>query len=520
MPIFELNIPAGMSNNGTSDQSEMRWEGGSMVRWANGSMEPIGGFQVDTDISGTASIRARKAIAWNDNDGSAWVAYGKSGYISARQKGGIAYDITPTDLYSSPYTQPINDEYVVTISMANWGQNLLMCDNYDRRIYEWSPQTPTTKAVRITTANGYIDDAPINNEAVFVTGERFVFALGADGDPRRVAWCDFEDIGIWTPSSTNQAGDITLDAEGSLRCGVTFSDMNVLLTDDELFVARYVGPPYIFNFEKVSSGCGVISNNAAVTTPAGVFWMGKNNFYVFNGASVSSIPCQVRDSVFNDFAPENLIYDPKKLIWALHNASYNEVWWFYARNNAQDGYDLGSYVIYNYAEGTWATGGDDVPGETSQVKQYSGLSRLPRTCGFGPEVWGKTVWFGNRVFEHEIVGGDFEPDVSGPNAGGSAYSFAMSAPFYISPSKNLVLATQLLQDVENSTDAELWFYTKNYPNDTEVRFPAYGSGTYTLANPTDIRVTGRQFRAVLRMKDGQRMKVGKFIFDVQGNGRR
>ena len=505
-----------MRDNGTPDQSEMRWEGGSMVRWANGSMEPIGGFQQDSEITNSGSD-TRKAVAWRDNANSAWLAFAKSDTIIAREKGGTGYDITPTDLFSSPYTKPLNDSFLVTCSMENWGENLVFTNNYDRRIYEWSPQTPSTKAVRVTVANGYAEDAPVNNEAVFVTEERFVFALGADGDPSKVAWSDREDIGTWASTATNEAGDIRLDTDSSLRCAVSFNGMSVLMTDSDLFTAKYTGPPFVYGFEKVATGCGVISSNAAVATPAGVFWMSHNNFYRFDGASAAPVQCEVRDSVFGDFLPESATYDPKKLIWAFHNAEYNEVWWFYARDNGQDSSGLGSYVVYNYVENTWAIGGDDVPGEHSYTRQYSGLSRLPRTCGVGPEVWGRTLWFGNVVYEHEIRGGDFVPTV-----GDAPYCFAMSAPFYISPDKSLVTATQLLQDVENSSGAELWFYTKKYPNEADTRFPAWPHDgiNYTLANPTDIRVTGRQFRVVIQLEPGQSMQVGKFTFDVQGNGRR
>lgn len=516
MPLFELNLPPGMKNNGTSDQAEMRWEGGSMVRWANGSMEPIGGFQQSSDISG-AGNNSRKAISWAANDATIWVAYADSEDVYVQEAGGTRYSITPVDYYSSPFTKPVNHQNKVLVNLQNWGENLVICNNYDRRIYEWTHNTTPAAAVRITTANGYSDNAPTDCENIHVTSERFLFALGADGDPRKIAWSDFEDLGTWTPSSTNQAGSINLAAEGEIRCAANFNGMSVILTSREAFVAKYVGPPFIFDFEKVSEDCGVIANNAAVTTPAGVFWMGKNNFYVFNGAQVSAIPCEVRDSVFNDLLPTSAVtgIDYTKLIWAFHNAAYNEVWWFYARDNGQDASDLGSYVIYNYAENTWAIGGDDVPGATSQDEQYIGLSRLPRTCGIGPEVFGKTLWFGNVVYEHEIVGGDFVPFVGDP-----PYSFAMSAPFYASPSKSLVTATQMMQDVENPTNAEFWFYSKNYPQEAERRFPAVGSGNYTLSNPTDIRVTGRQFRIVIEMKPGQSMKVGKFIFDGQENGRR
>lgn len=513
MPLFELNLPPGVRNNGTADQSEFRWESASLVRWANGEMTPVGGFQQDATFSGTTQP-TRKAIAWAANDGTKWVAYADSEKLFADTADGAGpFDITPTDLYSAPNTKPINHQFKVYWSLQNWGENLVACNNYDGRIYEWVPDagTPGT-AKRITTANGYAENAPTDCASVFVTDERFLFALGAGGDARKVQWSDREDIGSWGPDAANEAGDFLLSGAGELQCGLSFAGKTLLLTTTDAYAANYLGPPFVYGFEKVGDDCGIISQNAAAATDVGIFWMGQHNVYLFDGANVRAVPCDVRDAIFNDFHP---IEDYKKAAWAFHNAEFSEVWWFYARDNGQDSRDNGSYAVYNYAENTWSTGGDDVPGVNSATPQYSGLSRLPRTCGVGPDVIGRTVWWGNVAYTHEVVGGDFDPFI-----GDAPYAFAMSAPFYVSQAKSVVTLTQLMQDVESSSGAEAWLYSKLYPNGAESRAPAYGAGEYALANPTDIRATGRQFRLVIQFLAGQSMKAGKFVFEWQGNGKR
>lgn len=513
MPIVQINIPPGVRDNGTADQSEMRWERSSLIRWSKGEMTPVGGFE--QDIYSKPNGTTRKALAWVVNDGSKWLAAASSDVVTVSSEAGTPYTITPTDLFSSPNTKPANDDYEVFWGIFSWGQNLVMCNNVDGRIYEWQYNANSQsgdEAKRITTANGYTNNAPTDCQNIFVTEERFLFALGADGDAAKVSWSDREDLGTWAASSINEAGDLNLDTEGRLSCGVSFNGKTVILGTTDCFAATYIGPPYVYGFEKVGSDCGIISQNAAVSTPIGVVWMGQKSFYVYDGGRVRSLRCDVNDSVFNDFSTTE---DYLKCIWAFHNAEFNEVWWFYPRNNGQDARDNGSYVVYNYVENTWTIGGDDVPGSTPDTPQYSGLSRLPRTAGVGPDVLGRTIWYGNVVYEHEIAGGDFIPFT-----GDAPYAFAMSAPFYASPQKNIVTATQMMQDVENSTGSEFWMYSKNYPNQAEIRTPASGSGNYALANPTDIRVTGRQFRLVLQMDDGQSTKAGSFMLNVQENGTR
>jgi hypothetical protein len=297
---------------------------------------------------------------------------------------------------------------------------------------------------------------------------------------------------------------------------VSFAGKTLLLTTAEAYAANYLGPPFVYGFEQVGDDCGIISQNAAVATDVGVFWMGQTNIHLFDGTSVRTVPCEVRDAVFNDFYDNNVEY--RKAIWAFHHAQFNEVWWFYPRDNGQDGYDNGSYVVYNYVENTWMLGGEDVPGLTSTTPSILGQSRIPRTCGVGSDVLGRIVWWGGSfAFEHEMPDEVYVPVPGVPLI--TRTSFAMSAPFYVAPDKSVVSLTQMMQDVENSTGAKAWLYSKLYPNETEIRKPA-GSNYYTLANPTDIRITGREFRLVVQFLPGQNMKAGKFVFEWQPRGKR
>ena len=77
----------------------------------------------------------------------------------------------------------------------------------DGKIYEWQ----LTQELCTSSAN-----APTGNKGLVVTEERFVFALGAGGNPRKVQWCDQENNTSWTPSATNQAGDFELQTVGQI----------------------------------------------------------------------------------------------------------------------------------------------------------------------------------------------------------------------------------------------------------------------------------------------------------------
>ena len=104
--------------------------------------------------------------------------------------------------YGTPRPDTGTATPATTWTLDNWGEYLLACSNADGKIYEWD--------LNIANDGVALTNAPVSNKAVLVTAERFVFALGAGGNARKVAWSDQEDNTTWTPSITNQAGDIEL----------------------------------------------------------------------------------------------------------------------------------------------------------------------------------------------------------------------------------------------------------------------------------------------------------------------
>ena len=98
--------------------------------------------------------------------------------------------------------------------------------------------------------------APINNIGLIVTEERFIFALGSGGNPRKISWCDRENNTVWSPLATNEAGDYELQTSGEIQTAVRTRGQTLILTDVDSYTARYSGPPYIFGFERVgTNGC-------------------------------------------------------------------------------------------------------------------------------------------------------------------------------------------------------------------------------------------------------------------------
>ena len=130
---------------------------------------------------------------------------------------------------------------------------------------------------------------------------------------------------------------------------------------------QFIGPPFTFGVNLINEGTGLVGPKAAVTAPTGVFWMGYNNFYAYNG-SVQTVPCSVHNYVFSDI---NLLQSFK--INAFTIADKNEVGWFYCSASSSE---IDRYVIYNYAENIWFYGN-----LTRTAWLDSGIENYPRAVG-------------------------------------------------------------------------------------------------------------------------------------------
>ena len=493
MALIDLNIPAGVYRNGTDLQSQGRWRDANLVRWHDGVMRPVGGWR--TKFSTATNAKIRGMLAWSDNSSDRWTAAGTYNKLYVYGADDVQYDITPTGLsagyedaslftgygggfygyYGYGIARPDSANLIpATVwQMDTWGENLVAMNNLDGKIYEWSLNTAANAAV--------VTNAPTNNQSIVVTAERFLFALGAGGNVRKVQWSDQEDNTSWTPATTNQAGDFELSTNGSLMKGLRVRDQTLLLTNRDAHVANYIGPPYVYGFQNVGTSCGLAAQEAAVVVDAGAFWMGANSFFTYNGNIVSELPCDVSDHVFNDMNKAQI-----SKAFGVSNSMFGEIWWFYP---SADNTENDRYVVLNYVEGTWAIG------------------ELARTAGADRGVFRRPMMANpsdKKIYEHEV----------GLNYGGLT-PFAESGPFRIGTGDTVMSVTEMLPDEKTQGDVSATFKTRFYPNDVERTY-----GPYTMSNPTSVRFTGRQVRMRVEGEASSDWRVGINRLDVISGGRR
>lgn len=471
--LIPIKLPPGFMRNGTKYDAKGRWYTGNLVRWYQGELQAIRQPANATNGSGFvlatigASDQAR-LMWWTSTNGDRIVVATEDGiFVNDSTGGGTGAwtNATPASGWTGGLYQP---------QLESFGGSLLA--SRGGKIFEWNG----TMASDFTEITG--DPAFVNN--IVVTPERFLFALGADSNPRLVKWPDQETTSVWTPTSTNQAGELELATRGTIVCGRASKGQTLIFTSTDLWSATYIGGDFIYSFRQEGNNCGICAPGAAVVVDGRAFWMGRNGFFMYDGY-VRPLPCEVYDKVFGELsASQRNTLAEYNTITAMSVSKFNEIWWFYSTTGATNN----RQVVYNYAENHWSF---------HELDRIAGLDQ-----GHNPLPLMIAATDG-RVYQHDDLGAD-------PASG----AYAESGPFEIGEGDNVMRIQRIVPDGNALTGARLTLYTSMFPIESETV-----SGPHNLANPIDVRVTGRQARVMIDGNVGQ-WRAGTVRLGVIPLGRR
>ena len=242
-------------------------------------------------------------------------------------------------------------------SHDNFGEDLLL-NVREGNIYYWDTSANAATNARavalsaITSADGYAP--PMAKQVMVSARDRHILAWGCDPqdefgthDPLMIRFSHQESATTWESTATNTAGSLRLGSGSEIVCAVETRQQILVFTDVSLHSMQFLGPPFTFGINQISKNMTIMSPLVAKASDDVVFWMGMEDFYVYDGR-VQKLPCTVRSYVFNDF---NL--QQKEKAFAALNSSFSEVWWFYPSGDSSEN---DRYVIYNYQEQAWSIG--------------------------------------------------------------------------------------------------------------------------------------------------------------------
>lgn len=424
---------------------------------------------------------------------AAGIGYGLGGY----GEGGYGTGVVPAGQTGSPIAAG-------NWSHDNWGEILISCPR-NGGIYAWAPNSGYETAIFTPTA-------PIFNGGCFVAmPEQILVCWGSTSaapgatthtaspeqrDPLIVRWSDALDYTNFSVNATTQAGSYRIPSGSEIVGGMQGPQQAVLWTDIDVWAMQYLGPPLIFGFNKLSSGCGLVAQHAAAVMRGVIAWMGPSAFFMLSGGSVQEIPCPVWDVVFQDLDTAN-----QNKIVAGANSQFSEFIWFYPSLSGGTG-EPDKYVKVNVTEGmVWDYGtlarsawidqsvlggpiGAAPSGIIYQHESGNDDDMSPMSC------WFETGWFALEEGSDFISIDRFDPDMKWGLFNGS-------------------------QDA----NVAVTIMATNYPNDA-VR--SYGPYVMTQAKThLNTRVRGRLAKLRFESSDaGSFWRLGNMRYRAARDGRR
>jgi len=263
---------------------------------------------------------------------------------------------TPTNLYEKSGTSWAD------VTRASGGDYALGAENRWRfgQFGNTTLAVAKTETLQASDSSDFADVSGAPKADIVETVGNFVFLFNTDeasfGDSPNRWWCSaVQDYTDWTPSKATQCvTGILVSTPGRIFAGRRFGEQIIAYKRQGMYRGTYVGGDLIWDFQLISDVAGCMSQEAVVNigtdaNPVHMF-MGPDNFWIFDGATPTSLKAPVVDTVFADFY-EAYAYK----IQTIHDKRKKRVYFLYPSLGGNGAID--SCVVYNYQNNTW--GRDD-----------------------------------------------------------------------------------------------------------------------------------------------------------------
>jgi len=364
-------------------------------------------------------------------------------------------------------------------------------------VFLWNPLAPTPVALALAAG-------PSANDGCFVAmPQRQIVCWGSTftgiQDHLLLRWCDINNYNVWIAQPTNQAGSYRIPRGSKIVGCIQAANQALVFTDLAVWSMQYIGQPFVYGFNEIGTGCGLIAPKAAVSMNGIIYWMSQSQFFSMpNGGGVSPMPCSVWDNVFQ-------LMDQSKLsnIRVAPNSRFNEITWYFTSTSSASG-ENDMYVKYNITMGPDA--------------------------GWDYGTLGRSAWTNQSVLGPPI-GADptslylYQHETSNDADGQSINAFFQTGYFEIGDGQMQTFVDFILPDMiygmtgqaQNATIL-ITFYVAQYPGDTPLVFGPY---TTTQASTyISTRFRGRLVSVKVESNDiGTWWRTGRLRYRWTADGR-
>jgi hypothetical protein len=332
-------------------------------------------------------------------------------------------------------------------SFARWGNDVVMTPGNGGKAYIYQNDNATAPTV--------ITNSPTSNDTIVVFNNQVISLYG-----RRFKASEIGDETIWSPDVTNNAFEDDVESATDFIAAAVVRDGVLLLSQSQIWIARYVGRPDQWSFEVIENSDGVISPLSWAVIDGDAFIIGNKDWYIFDNATLRTLPSNTTKQYFY-----SNLGDQRYKTFCGITKQFNEMRVHYPTTTSEPT----RYIAYNYAEGTFAIGSMERTAFEMPVQQTNNPLMVTSS---------------GSLYSHE----------SGVNDGSNAMtSYAETNFFMLGGGDNVARINSIAPDAVQVGTCDLTIYTKDRAQSSTVTT----NGSYPIAATTEwvrMRARGRLWK--------------------------
>ena len=254
----------------------------------------------------------------------------------------LVVDGTTYDVVDSVVTP---DPRKSTWFLDNMGENGFALTTHGRLLmYKPPPPDPPDPGPPVLAP---VVEAPLSSHGMFVAmPQAQIIMWGTDGelyeegvlDPLMIRWSDVGTEKIWLAAVGNQAGSYRLSRGSKIMGAIQAPQTTLIFTDMDVWSMSYIGPPLVYGFTIMGTGCGLVAPHAVVTLGRTTYWQGPKSHWQYGDSGVQPVMSTVHDYIFEDIDVDDIAK-----CHAGANSIGNEVTFYFP--SRQDPYRRGEETI-------------------------------------------------------------------------------------------------------------------------------------------------------------------------------
>lgn len=252
-----------------------------------------------------------------------------AGALNQGQGQGYGAGLYGVGLYGTALTSTSGATYPRIWFCDRFGDNIVLTAGNNSAAYVWNGSTATAPTV--------ITNAPTDINYLFVS-DNILVTFGHDVE-NKIFSSDQGNYTEWTASSTNQVFEDIIEGAGRFISHAPVDGYNLIFTQQQTWTMRYVGGTVIWQILPLDKGIGLIAPMARLSVNGIAYWMGQENFYMFRGGKVETIPSNlpnVPQSTCLRYVFDDMNYSQRFKFFAWHNKEFDEIWFHYCSSESNE----------------------------------------------------------------------------------------------------------------------------------------------------------------------------------------